>query len=104
MSFSPLLIAGVFSHFYENPNSPLKLTTGLATVDLASNIYRCKVIALCASEDKASLVRERGAWATVTYNKQDLLREVRTVMDSEEGVPLIIDSVGGEVFSEAVKW
>ncbi len=76
---------------------------GLAVVDLAANVYRCKVIGVCATEDKASLVRDRGAWATVTYGKQDLAAQVKKVTDGQ-GVKIIIDTVGGELFSEVVKW
>ena len=76
---------------------------GLAAVDLAANVYRCKVIGVCATEDKSTLVRDRGAWATVTYGKQDLAAQVKKVTGGK-GVSIIIDSVGGELFNEVIKW
>lgn len=76
---------------------------GLAAVDLAANVYRCKVIGVCATEDKSSIVRDRGAWATVTYGKQDLAAQVKTVTGGK-GVSIIIDSVGGDLFKEVTKW
>ena len=76
---------------------------GLAAVDLAANVYRCKVIGVCATEDKASLVRDRGAWATVTYGQQDLAAQVKKVTDGK-GVKIIIDTVGGDVFIDVIKW
>lgn len=78
-------------------------STGLAVVDLAANVYRCKVIAVCATEDKSSLVRDRGAWATVTFGQQNLQAQVKKVTEGA-GVSLIIDSVGGELFTEVLKW
>jgi NADPH2:quinone reductase len=75
---------------------------GLASVDLAANVYRCKVIAVCSSDDKSALVRDRGAWATITFGKQNLAAEVKKVTDGL-GVSIIIDSVGGDVFNQVIK-
>lgn len=76
---------------------------GLAAVDLAANTYRCKVIASCASDDKASAVRDRGAFATIIDGKQNLVEEVKRINDGK-GVKIIIDPVGGDVFKRALQW
>lgn len=75
---------------------------GLAAVDLAANVFKCKVIAVCGTEDKASLVREKGAFAALSFNRDHLRRKVREVA-GEAGIKVIFDAVGGEVFEEAVK-
>ncbi len=75
---------------------------GLAAVDLAANAFRCKVIALCASEEKAAAVRDRGAFATIIEG-QDMVAEVKRINDGK-GVKIIIDPVGGDVFKKALQW
>lgn len=61
------------------------------------------MIAVCATQDKSSLVRERGAFATVTYGQQDLALQVKKVTDGA-GVSIVIDAVGGDIFTEITKW
>ncbi|OXA64133.1 quinone oxidoreductase-like protein 2 homolog [Folsomia candida] len=75
---------------------------GLAAVDLAANVYRCKVIAVCANDERASIVRDRGAFATVVMSQQDLITEVNKITDGK-GVKIIIDTIGGESFKKVVK-
>ncbi|XP_065331865.1 quinone oxidoreductase-like protein 2 homolog [Cloeon dipterum] len=74
---------------------------GLAAVDLAANVYRAKVIGVCGTEDKASLVREKGAWAALTYSPQHLRAKVEEVTVGK-GVKVIFDAVGGHVFQESL--
>ncbi|CAB3378075.1 Hypothetical predicted protein [Cloeon dipterum] len=76
---------------------------GLAAVDLAANVYRAKVIGVCGTEDKASLVREKGAWAALTYSPQHLRAKVEEVTEGK-GVKVIFDAVGGHVFQESLNW
>jgi len=75
---------------------------GLAAVDLAANVYKCKVIAVCGTEDKAALVREKGAFAALSFNEKHLHSKVREVTGGK-GVEVIFDAVGGHVFEEAIK-
>lgn len=50
---------------------------GLAAVDMATKIYKAKVIAVCSSEDKTDLVRQKGAWAALTFtNEKSLVKKV----------------------------
>ncbi|XP_046985098.1 quinone oxidoreductase-like protein 2 homolog [Schistocerca americana] len=75
---------------------------GLAAVDVAANVYRAKVIAVCASEEQASLLRERGAWAALTYDPKEVIKKVEEVTDGR-GVDLVFDAVGGKVFEHVTK-
>ncbi|ODM99367.1 Quinone oxidoreductase-like protein 2 [Orchesella cincta] len=75
---------------------------GLAAVDLAANVYRCKVIAFCNTNDKAEAVRAKGAFATIIQGQQDLVAEVKRANDGK-GIKIIIDTIGGNVFKEAIK-
>ncbi|XP_037078937.1 quinone oxidoreductase-like protein 2 isoform X2 [Pollicipes pollicipes] len=75
---------------------------GLAAVDLAANVFKCQVIAVCGTEDKASLVREKGAFAALGYHRDHLRHKVHEVA-GERGIKVIFDAVGGEVFEEAIK-
>ncbi|KAK4309027.1 hypothetical protein Pmani_019287 [Petrolisthes manimaculis] len=71
---------------------------GLAAVDLASSVYKAKVIGVCGTEDKAHLVRQKGAWAALKYNKSHILKKVAEVTEGK-GVDIVFDAVGGEVFN-----
>lgn len=70
---------------------------GLAAVDVAANLYRAKVIAVCASEEQASLLRDKGAWAALTYDPKEVLKKVNEVTNGR-GVDLVFDAVGGKIF------
>lgn len=66
-------------------------------------ISRCKVIAVCATGERAAVVRDLGAFATVVMSQQDLLTEVTKITDGK-GVKIIIDTIGGDTFKQVVKW
>lgn len=75
---------------------------GLAVVDVAANVYKAKVIGVCSNEEKATFVRDKGAWAALTYDLKDLLKTVKEVSKGK-GVSVIFDTVGGEVFQKSIK-
>ncbi|CAG0892507.1 unnamed protein product [Cyprideis torosa] len=75
---------------------------GLAAVDLAANSYMCKVIGVCRTEDRSALVREKGAWAALSFDKSHLRKKVKE-LTSGAGVDLIFEAVGGEVFDAALE-
>lgn len=90
-----------------NENSIVLVTAaagglGLAAVDLAVSVYKAKVIGVCGTEDKADLVRKKGAWAALKYNKKHINAKVREVT-SGKGVDIIFDAVGGDVFSACLE-
>lgn len=94
---------------------------GLAAVDLAANVYKAKVcikiisiimrlqptltqvIGVCGTEDKASLVRDKGAFASLKYRAKDLHKKVMEVTEGK-GVSIVFDAVGGDIFNESLKW
>lgn len=75
---------------------------GLAAVDIAANVYKAKVIGVCGNEDKADLVRQKGAWAALMYKKKDLLATVNDVSEGR-GAKIIFDAVGGERFFDLLE-
>lgn len=75
---------------------------GLAAVDIASHVYRAKVVGVCSTNDKSSLVREKGAWSALVFNPHDLEVTVKDVTKGK-GMKVVFDAVGGEVFTAALK-
>jgi len=75
---------------------------GVAAVDIAANVYRAKVIAVCDTEDKAALLRERGAWAALTSVPKDIEKKCAEVT-SGGGVRVVFESVGSELFHSVLK-
>lgn len=75
---------------------------GLAAVDIASHVYRAKVIGVCSTSDKSSLVREKGAWSALVFNPHDLEVTVKDVTKGK-GMKVVFDAVGGDVFTAALK-
>ncbi|KAG0724526.1 Quinone oxidoreductase-like protein 2 [Chionoecetes opilio] len=76
---------------------------GLAAVDLASSVYKAKVIGVCGTEDKAELVRQKGAWAALKYNKKHIEAKVKEVTDGR-GVDVVFDAIGGDAFHDCFSW
>ena len=81
---------------------------GLAMVQYAAALG-LRVIAGVTSPEKAALVRQHGAEATVDLaapNLHDALRaQIRAIVPAENqgGVDLVMDQVGGEVFDAALR-
>ncbi|XP_047377216.1 quinone oxidoreductase-like protein 2 isoform X3 [Sciurus carolinensis] len=76
--------------------------TGLAVIDVATNVLQAKVIAAAGSDHKCQLAVQRGAQASVNYSQGGLKEAVRRLAGSG-GVNVAIDMVGGEVFLEALR-
>ncbi|XP_012501976.1 PREDICTED: quinone oxidoreductase-like protein 2 [Propithecus coquereli] len=76
--------------------------TGLAVIDVATNILQAKVIAVAGSDEKCKLAMQRGAQFCVNYNEGGLKETVRKLVGSG-GVHVAIDMVGGDVFLEALR-
>ncbi|KQW51662.1 MULTISPECIES: NADPH:quinone oxidoreductase family protein [unclassified Roseateles] len=70
---------------------------GLAAVDLAHHLG-ARVIAGVGSQEKADVVRSRGAEAVVVYGAEDLKARIGTLTQGQ-GVDVCLDNVGGEVFA-----
>ncbi|XP_077757927.1 quinone oxidoreductase-like protein 2 isoform X1 [Canis aureus] len=76
--------------------------TGLAVIDVATNILQAKVIAAVGSDEKCQLVMQKGAQSVVNYSQGGLKEAVRKLVGSV-GVNVVIDTVGGDVFLEALR-
>ncbi|KAM6218032.1 quinone oxidoreductase-like protein 2 [Rhynchocyon petersi] len=75
--------------------------TGLAVIDVATNVLQAKVIAAAGSEQKCKLAMQRGAQSCVNYTEGSLKEAVRKLVGSA-GVNVVIDTVGGDTFLEAL--
>ncbi|XP_023496372.1 quinone oxidoreductase-like protein 2 isoform X3 [Equus caballus] len=75
--------------------------TGLAVIDVATNVLQAKVIAAAGSDEKCKLAMQRGAQSSVNYSQGSLKEAVKKLVGSG-GVNVVIDTVGGDVFLEAL--
>ncbi|XP_068921595.1 quinone oxidoreductase-like protein 2 isoform X1 [Petaurus breviceps papuanus] len=76
--------------------------TGLALIDVASNILQAKVIAAAGSDEKCKLALQRGAKAAVNYSQSNLKEELKSLTGGQ-GVNVVIDAVGGNVCLTALR-
>ncbi|XP_015514362.2 quinone oxidoreductase-like protein 2 [Neodiprion lecontei] len=74
---------------------------GLAAVDLAANVYRAQVIGVCATEDRTTLVREKGAFAALKFHDKKLMKQIVNVA-AEKDIKEIFDGVSGENFKKVL--
>ncbi|XP_058033502.1 quinone oxidoreductase-like protein 2 isoform X2 [Ahaetulla prasina] len=75
--------------------------TGLAVVDVAANVLKAKVIAAAGSDSKCHLAIQKGALESVNYNEASLKEEVKK-LTANKGVDVVIDTVGGDIFKQAL--
>jgi NADPH2:quinone reductase len=73
---------------------------GLACVDVAVALG-ARVIAAASSEDKRARAMAAGAWATISYDEEDLKIRARELSDG--GVDVIVDPVGGPAAEQALR-
>jgi len=73
---------------------------GLAAVDLAVAM-KARVLAAASSPEKLELCRQRGAEATVDYDREDLKTRIRELTGDSAG--LVLDPVGGRYSEPALR-
>jgi NADPH:quinone reductase len=73
---------------------------GLAAVDLAVAM-KARVLAAASSPEKLELCRQRGAEATIDYDKEDLKSRIREL--TGDSARVIIDPVGGPYSEPALR-
>jgi len=73
---------------------------GLAAVDLAVAM-KARVLAAASSPEKLELCRQRGAEATVDYDREDLKTRIREL--TGDAARLVIDPVGGPYAEPALR-
>ncbi|QNI09045.1 NADPH:quinone oxidoreductase family protein [Mycobacterium kubicae] len=73
---------------------------GLAAVDLAIAMG-ARVLAAASSQEKLELCRQRGAQATVDYEREDLKIRIREL--TGDGARVVLDPVGGRYSEPALR-
>ena len=73
--------------------------TGSYAVQLAK-LAGCHVVGTCSSDDKVEALKKLGCDRPINYRKEDLFRTLR--QEYPDGVDVVYESVGGEVFEAAV--
>jgi NADPH:quinone reductase-like Zn-dependent oxidoreductase len=73
---------------------------GLAAVDLAVAM-KARVLAAASSPEKLELCRQRGAEATVDYDREDLKTRIREL--TGDAARVVLDPVGGSYSEPAVR-
>ncbi len=73
---------------------------GLAAVDLAVAM-KARVLAAASSPEKLALCRQRGAEATVDYDREDLKTRIRQL--TGDAARVVIDPVGGSYSEPALR-
>ncbi|KAK7102136.1 quinone oxidoreductase-like protein 2 homolog [Littorina saxatilis] len=76
--------------------------TGLAAVDIAVNIFKAQVIGVCGGEEKCALLRRRGVAHTIDYRTEKIRDRVKEIT-SGQGVNVVMDQVGGDLFNDCLK-
>lgn len=67
------------------------------------NIILQKVIGVCATEDEADQVREKGAFASLKYKDKKLLKQIEEIA-AERDIKGIFDDNDGECFKKVLSW
>jgi NADPH:quinone reductase-like Zn-dependent oxidoreductase len=62
-----------------------------------------QVIAVCDTEDKAALLRERGAWAALTNVPKEIVKRCTEVTDGQ-GVRIVFEPLESNTLSSVLKW
>ncbi|VDK55599.1 unnamed protein product [Anisakis simplex] len=81
-------------------------TIGMSTIDLAQNVFKAqadelKVFGASDTEEKLSKIRATGVHSTFNWNDKNFLKELKKVT-FDKGVDVIIDTVGGKQFEQAL--
>ena len=74
--------------------------TGQFAVQLAKRAG-CHVIGTCSTDEKTHLLKQLGCDRPINYKKENLKQVLRE--EYPEGVDVVYESVGGEIFNTAVK-
>ncbi|KAK9501087.1 hypothetical protein O3M35_002201 [Rhynocoris fuscipes] len=75
---------------------------GYGALDIAANVFKAKVIAVCMNESDTEKLRERGAWSTLAYNEKQMISLVND-LTNKEGVHIVYDTLAGDVLKSCLK-
>lgn len=69
---------------------------GLAAIQLASSVFKAKVYAICDTEDSSALIREEGAYKSISINEgpSKVYKFLDKALDGKKA-KVIYDAVGG---------
>jgi NADPH:quinone reductase-like Zn-dependent oxidoreductase len=62
-----------------------------------------QVIGVCDTEDKAALLREKGAWAALTNVPKEIVKKCAEVTDGE-GIRIAFEPVESDTLNSVLKW
>lgn len=74
---------------------------GLAAVDLATNVFKAQVISVCATEDGASLARDKGVLASFRFKDRKLLKQLEELA-AEKDIKHIFEDADGVYFKNVL--
>lgn len=75
---------------------------GLASIEIAKNIFGAKVIAAAGGPEKLQVCKERGADFLIDYSKESIKDKVKEFTGGK-GVNVVMEVVGGDVFDDCVR-
>lgn len=62
-----------------------------------------QVIAVCATEERATVVREKGAFAAFKFNDKDLMRKIEEIA-ADRNIKDIFKDKAGQHFKNVLNW
>ncbi len=62
-----------------------------------------QVIGACGGPEKCEIVKSKGAFAAIDYNKESIKDKVKELTDGK-GANIILDAVGGDIFDQCLRW
>lgn len=74
---------------------------GVAAIQIAK-LFGARVIATAGTDDKLTRAKALGADVAINYTTQDFASEARA-LTGKRGVDVVIEHVGGEVFTQSIK-
>lgn len=78
-------------------------TTGLAAMDLAQNVFEGTVFGASDTEEKLEYLRSANVLSTLNWTDKKLLKNIQE-KTFNKGVDYVVDTVGGNVFNQGLKW
>ncbi|KAK0398297.1 hypothetical protein QR680_002518 [Steinernema hermaphroditum] len=77
-------------------------TVGFAAIDLAQNVFECKVFGASDTEEKLEKLRQTGIQSTINYTNGNMTSVIKKSTFGK-GVDVVIDTVGGKSCQEALE-
>jgi NADPH:quinone reductase-like Zn-dependent oxidoreductase len=75
---------------------------GIAGIQIAKQLFQCRVITTAGDEHKMAKARELGADHVINHYQQKISEEVRKITDNE-GVDIVLEHVGPATWDESVR-